>query len=204
MLASWSSSRVRRRSTRRKVPSGPGSRPRSARGARTPTLVPRCGTLAAAPSSARHPSQPSAHPASVLQGQDREQSRHPCPAAAGQAAVPRPGASPGASSRCRRGTCRTIKFLPVAGNPQAGPAFQQATPPVASAPACRLAGASGRTLALPSSSRRRPSAVFIGRRHPRQAPAAAAPARAGILNSGAPLRNPQAGPVFRLAVQPAG
>ena len=102
----------------------------------------------------------------------------------------------------RRGTCRTVKFLPLPSNPGTGPVFRSRTTPVRITP---VLPPRGRTGSNPGGPVPPPPAVAPFR-------PAAEPARARIpqnaprgrvyAHPGAPLRNPGAGPVFRQAVHP--
>ena len=143
---SWSPSRARRRSTRCKVPSGPGPRPRSARAASTLTPAHRCATrrrTCVPPGSSR-----------LRRLASR---RHSARGGSGATPAPRPPPLPsppfrpqgrsGPASAIPPGQLPHHRFLPVAkpqAVPRSGRPLRQR-----SAPACRRAGASGPTRASP-------------------------------------------------------
>ena len=103
----------------------------------------------------------------------------------------------------RRGTCRAIRFLPVAGNPQQGPAFRQATQPARIRPSLpprgRIGSNPGVAVFIPPVPA---GPVFVPSHQALRARLPQQPFLRGRAssNAGAPLRNPGTGPVFRQRV----
>ena len=103
----------------------------------------------------------------------------------------------------RRGICRTIKFIPLGGNPTAGPQFYNITSPVqAKLPKPFLAG---RIEGNPGIAGHNPTSgpVFRSATQPAKARQPLPPRGRISRNTGAPVKNQTTGPVFRQATQPA-